>query len=79
MTEEKDRFASFRAGGSDRFGVVTDDGVIDLTTQFGGRYGDLQAAVEAGALDELAAAARGRSADFANGAFEWLIPLARPR
>ena len=31
MTEVKDRFASFRTGGSDRFGVVTADGVIDLT------------------------------------------------
>ena len=78
MTEVKDRFASFRTGGSDRFGVVTADGVIDLTGHFAGRYSDLQAVVDAGALDELAAAAKGCATDFANGTFEWLIPLARP-
>jgi len=78
MTEGRARFASFRTGGNDRFGVVTTDGMIDLTGDFASHYRDLQAVVEAGALDQLADAAKGRSADFANGSFEWLIPLARP-
>ena len=78
MTQTGARLASFRAGGHDRFGVVTDDGVIDLTDEFAARYRDLQAVVEAGALDELVAAAHGRRADHAEGTFEWRIPLARP-
>ncbi|TAJ74206.1 MAG: FAA hydrolase family protein [Sphingobium sp.] len=72
------RFAAFRAQGKDRFGVATQDGVIDLTDACGGRFSNLFDVVIGNGFAELAAAAHGRSADYRNGEFEWRIPLARP-
>jgi len=74
----RDRFAAFRVDGKDRFGMVTGDGIADLTDSFEGRFASLADVVEADAFADLAKAAKGRNADYANGEFEWLIPLARP-
>lgn len=71
-----DRIASFRAGGHARFGVVTEEGLVDLTDIAG--YPDLQAVVEAGALTEVIVLGSGRPADVALDEVEFLIPLARP-
>ena len=54
------RIAAFHVNGADRYGVVTDQGIIDLTPEFGGRFKGLKEVVEAGALPDLVAAAQGR-------------------
>jgi len=72
------RIAAFHAQGADRYGVVTDEGVIDLTAMFEARFPNLQAVVEAGALEEVIAAAQGRAVDFSEDEIRYLIPIARP-
>lgn len=70
------RLASFRIADRDRYGVVTDAGVIDLTEGFS--YTGLKEAIEAGALSDLIAAADGRALDYALDEITWLIPIANP-
>jgi len=72
------RIAAFHAAGADRYGVVTDNGIVDMTPVFGARFPTLQAVVEAGALEEVIAAAEGRGPDFREDAVRFLIPVARP-
>jgi 2-keto-4-pentenoate hydratase/2-oxohepta-3-ene-1,7-dioic acid hydratase in catechol pathway len=72
------RIAAFHADGQDRYGLVTDQGVIDLTPGFGARFPDLKAVVEAGALEELVAAGQGREPDFSAEEVTYLIPIAAP-
>ncbi|WP_316013156.1 fumarylacetoacetate hydrolase family protein [Roseobacter sp. HKCCA0434] len=72
------RLAAFKADGADRYGVVTDEGIIDLTAEFSPRFKGLKEVVEAGALAELVAAAEGRSADFREEDVTFLIPIATP-
>lgn len=73
-----DRLAAFHVAGKDRFGVVTDAGLIDLTDQFGMRFQGLKDAVEAGALTEMVAAAKGRQPDYAESDVTYLVPIANP-
>lgn len=75
LSAQQDRFASFNAAGADRFGLVTDEGVVDLSQ---GRYASLFDAIADDGLKALAAEAQGRVIDFAHGEFHWCIPLARP-
>ncbi|MBL6426619.1 MAG: fumarylacetoacetate hydrolase family protein [Maritimibacter sp.] len=70
------RIAAFRADGTTRYGVVTDEGLIDLTDLAG--YADLQAVVVDGALEKVIALAEGRAPTFAADEAEFLIPIARP-
>lgn len=72
------RLAAFHANGSDRYGVVTDDGIIDLTPDFGSRFTGLTEIIAAGALAELVAAAEGRAVDFREADVTYLIPIANP-
>ncbi|MCB1382143.1 MAG: fumarylacetoacetate hydrolase family protein [Notoacmeibacter sp.] len=72
------RLAAFHVDGQDRFGVVTGNGIVDLTGQFGSRFKGLKQAVEAGALHELVEAAKGRAPDYAEGDVTFLIPVADP-
>lgn len=72
------RVAAFRANGADRFGVVTDDGIIDLTPDYGHRFTGLRAVIEAGALEELVRAAEGRRPAFRTEDVTFLIPIADP-
>ncbi|RYF70963.1 MAG: 5-carboxymethyl-2-hydroxymuconate isomerase, partial [Comamonadaceae bacterium] len=58
------KLVSFERGGQAGFGVVRDDGVVDLGRALGGRYADLKSLLEADALDEVRAVASG-AADFA--------------
>jgi 2-keto-4-pentenoate hydratase/2-oxohepta-3-ene-1,7-dioic acid hydratase in catechol pathway len=78
MTRIPARIAAFHADGADRYGVVTDAGVIDMTPQFGTRFATLQAIVEAGALEEVIAAAEGQAPTHQEGDITYLIPVARP-
>jgi 2-keto-4-pentenoate hydratase/2-oxohepta-3-ene-1,7-dioic acid hydratase in catechol pathway len=72
------RFAAFFAEGKERFGVVTDDGVIDLTDTCDGRYKNLLDVVRENGFDELSAAAQACTASYREGSFEWRIPIAKP-
>ncbi len=78
MTNIPARIAAFHANGADRYGVVTDDGIIDMTPEYGSRFGTLQAVVEAGALEEVIAAAEGRAPTYREEDVTYLIPIARP-
>ena len=55
------KLASFRLQNKDTYGAVVDGGVIDLGKKL--KYPDLRSVIEAGALDEAAAAAKGAKAD----------------
>lgn len=72
------RFATFYAGGRDRYGLVAADGIIDLTEGGLSPYPDLKAVIEAGALEELAAQASDRPVSWREDEVEFLPPLAAP-
>lgn len=78
MTATPVRIAAFHANGADRYGVVTDRGIIDLTPEFGTRFTGLKEVIEAGALNDLIAAAEGRSPAYREEDVTWLIPIANP-
>ncbi len=69
------RYAAFLRDGRERFGRVTDAGVIDLTDDFP-QFARLQDAVVAGALPDLAAVMR--APDLDEHTLTYLIPLAAP-
>lgn len=75
---ERDRFAAFLVDGKERFGIVADGGMIDLTDTCGSRYKNLFDVVRADGFAELSAAAAARQPTFADGSFEWLIPISNP-
>ncbi len=72
------KVAAFRAGGTDRYGLVTDAGIVDLSVEFGARFKGLQEVIEAGALEEIIAAGEGRKPAWCEEDVEFLIPIARP-
>ncbi len=72
------RIAAFRADGTDCYGLITDDGVVDLSRDLGARFGGLKEIIEAGALEEAIAAVDGRAPDFAETDIDYLIPIANP-
>lgn len=78
MTPIPARIAAFHANGADRYGVVTDAGIIDMTPEYGVRFPTLQHVVEAGALEEVIAAAEGRAPTYRQEDVTYLIPIARP-
>lgn len=55
------KLASFRLQNKDTYGVVTNDGVVDLGKRL--KHPDLRSVIAAGALGEAAAAAKGAKAD----------------
>jgi 2-keto-4-pentenoate hydratase/2-oxohepta-3-ene-1,7-dioic acid hydratase in catechol pathway len=75
---DRARFAAFFGDGQERFGLMTDAGMIDLTDACDGRFATLLDVVRANGFTELSQAAKGRVASFAEGAFEWRIPLSNP-
>lgn len=72
------RIASFRVHDHIGYGLVTDEGVIDLSKDFLPDFPDLRAVIEAGALSRIVAAGEGRSPDYALDEIEYLIPIANP-
>jgi len=72
------RIAAFHANGADRYGVVTDAGIIDMTPEYGARFKGLKEVVEAGALEEVIAAAEGRAPTYREEDVTYLIPIANP-
>jgi 2-keto-4-pentenoate hydratase/2-oxohepta-3-ene-1,7-dioic acid hydratase in catechol pathway len=72
------KLAEFRVGDDVRYGLVTGTGIVDLSGQFGTRFGNLQAAVVAGALEELIAAGEQGQPTYSQKDVEFLIPVAQP-
>jgi 5-carboxymethyl-2-hydroxymuconate isomerase len=75
------KLVSFRHGGRDGFGVISGDGIIDLTAAFffEARYADLREVLAAGAIGELASAASEGTADLGLTDVSFLLPIPRPR
>ncbi|WP_341703858.1 fumarylacetoacetate hydrolase family protein [Ferrovibrio sp.] len=57
------KVVSFVRNGKSSYGVVAGDGIVDVGAKLGGKYPDLVAALKAGALAEVEAAAKGAAAD----------------
>jgi 2-keto-4-pentenoate hydratase/2-oxohepta-3-ene-1,7-dioic acid hydratase in catechol pathway len=74
----RDRFTAFFADGKERFGLMIDKGMIDLSDACDGRYKSLLDVVCADGFAELSAAARTRAPTYTEGEFEWRIPLSNP-
>ena len=72
------RLATFSIDGSQRYGLVTADGIVDLSARFGKEYPTLREAVAAGALMKLAEAAERQSADYALETITWQPPIPAP-
>ncbi|PJI43783.1 fumarylacetoacetate hydrolase family protein [Ferrovibrio sp.] len=57
------KVVSFVRNGKSSYGVVVNDGIVDVGARLGAKYADLVAVLKAGALAEVEAAAKGQSAD----------------
>jgi len=78
MTQIPARLASYRVNGNVHYGLVRDDGIVDLTDAFSGRFPDLQAAVVDGAIEELITAGESGTVSHAEADVDFLIPIAHP-
>ena len=72
------RLASFHVAGRDRYGFVTDGGLVDLTPEFGSRFATLREVIEAGALELLVEAGEGRAPSWTEKDVTFLPPVPRP-
>jgi 2-keto-4-pentenoate hydratase/2-oxohepta-3-ene-1,7-dioic acid hydratase in catechol pathway len=57
------KVVSFVRNGKSSYGVVVNDGIVDVGARLGAKYADLVAVLKAGALAEVEAAAKGAAAD----------------
>lgn len=71
------RLATFTADGTQRYGLVRDDGIVDLS-HLRPEWPTLREVIEAGALGRLAEEGGGRSADFAETDIRFAIPVPAP-
>jgi len=72
------KLASYITDGKRCFGVVTADGVITMNQRLGLRYGSLRAAIAAGALAEIKAAAAAAKPDHKLAEIKWLPVIPDP-
>jgi 2-keto-4-pentenoate hydratase/2-oxohepta-3-ene-1,7-dioic acid hydratase in catechol pathway len=73
----KCRVVTFKSNGVQSFGVMTDEGVIDLSCKFP-NFPTLREVIEADQLKELVTAAEGSAVSFKNGEFTLDIPVPFP-
>lgn len=73
------RFARFSVNGTSSFGLLTDQGVIDIGARDDPRWPTLDGVVAQGALQALAEAAEGFAPDHAEDDLRFEIPLAKPQ
>jgi 2-keto-4-pentenoate hydratase/2-oxohepta-3-ene-1,7-dioic acid hydratase in catechol pathway len=78
MANDNARFATVRAGGKRRWGLVRDDGFADLSVRHS-EFASLKEVIEAGALQRLAEKGAGQAADFDIGELTYDIPIAAPQ
>jgi 2-keto-4-pentenoate hydratase/2-oxohepta-3-ene-1,7-dioic acid hydratase in catechol pathway len=72
------RLATVTAGGATRYGLVRDDGFVDLSARFGQQWSSLREVIEAGALGQLVEAGRSLSTDFVLDSITYQIPIPNP-
>lgn len=72
-----DRIATFSANGETFYGVVADGGVIALSPDFP-QWPTLREVIEAGSLEKLVEAAKGRAITHPDDSFQWEIPIPAP-
>jgi 2-keto-4-pentenoate hydratase/2-oxohepta-3-ene-1,7-dioic acid hydratase in catechol pathway len=72
------KLISYRHDGAEKYGVVRDDGVVDMSARFGARYPTLRDAIAGLALDDIARQAEGASPDVALTEVEHMIPITAP-
>lgn len=72
------KLLSFRHNGEASFGAVVEGGVIDFKAALDGKYEDLRAALQAGALGELEAVAKATKPHFALSAIEFMPVIPNP-
>ncbi len=72
------RLVSFKKSGEAKYGCLLDEGIIDLSDNFGDKYGDLKSVLEADALSEIADWISGRSVDLAEDDIELLPVIPNP-
>jgi 2-keto-4-pentenoate hydratase/2-oxohepta-3-ene-1,7-dioic acid hydratase in catechol pathway len=72
------RIATFSAGGSAKYGAVTDRGIVDLSARSGKEFPTLREVIEAGALRKLAEDAGRHPVDYALDVVTWLPPIPAP-
>lgn len=73
------KILSFERDGTAGYGVVSGDGVIDLTSRIGAEYPTLRALLAAEALGEAESAAAGAAADFGLNDITFLPLIPEPR
>lgn len=72
------RFATFSTGKRNAYGLIADDGVIDLSARCGARFPTLKEVAEANAFDELLEAVAGHQPDFPLSEITYEIPIPAP-
>jgi 2-keto-4-pentenoate hydratase/2-oxohepta-3-ene-1,7-dioic acid hydratase in catechol pathway len=72
------RFVTFSAGNRRGYGLVSGNGLIDLSTRYGSTFPTLREVIEAGALTRLADEAAGLPADISLDDIRYEIPIPAP-
>jgi 2-keto-4-pentenoate hydratase/2-oxohepta-3-ene-1,7-dioic acid hydratase in catechol pathway len=72
------RFASYTRAGRSHYGMVTEQGIIDLSTRFGDQWPDLMEVVKANAFAKLVQLASRLEVDHSIDEVKFEIPLAAP-
>ncbi|WP_439617652.1 fumarylacetoacetate hydrolase family protein [Shinella sp.] len=75
---ERPRLAGFSHQGALKYGLVKDDGIVDLSARYGERWPSLREVIEAGALGALAEEASALPADYALADISYEIPIPAP-
>jgi len=72
------RLLSFRAANRNRYGIATDNGVIDLSSRFDGEHSSLLSLIESDSLSRARAIGQTAGADFTAEDIDYLPPIPRP-
>ena len=72
------RLATFTVNGLQKYGAVTDSGIVDLSARYAQDYPTMREAIEHGALHRLADAAENQPEDFALDAITFQPPIPAP-
>ncbi len=72
------RFATYLKDGTERYGAVIGDGIVDLSSRFAAEFPTLREVIAAGAMPRLADAAAGRTADRRLGEIVLRPPIPAP-
>jgi len=75
---ERPRLAGFSHQGILKYGLVKENGIVDLSARYGERWPSLREVIEAGALATLAEEAAALPADYALAEISYEIPIPAP-